>query len=52
MADPDETAPTEIELEMSQRKRLLEVFSLIETYNGRESVIAFCEVLIKAQSAG
>ena len=52
MADPDETALTEIELEMRQRKRLLEVFCRVETYDGRESVIAFCEVLVKAQEDG
>jgi len=52
MPDPDEIAPTEIELEMSQRKRLLKVFSLVNTYDGRESVIVFCEALVKAQEDG
>lgn len=46
MTDPDETRPTEIDLEMAQRERLMELFSLVETYDGRESVIAFCETLV------
>ena len=46
MADPDTDRPTEIALEMEQRKRLLDMFSLVETYDGRESVIAFCEALV------
>lgn len=49
MADPDETRPSEIELEMLQRERLMELFSCVETFDGRESVIAFCEGLVSAQ---
>ena len=49
MADPDNNEPTEIELEMVQRERVLELFSRVETYDARQSVIGFCEALIKAQ---
>ena len=46
MANPDKDKPTEIELELQQRKRLMDVFMLIETFDDREAVIAFCENII------
>lgn len=50
MADPDTDRPTEIELEMKQRQRLMALFSLVETFDDREAVIAFCEGLVTGQS--
>ena len=52
MTDPEKDKLTELELEMTQRERLVELFSFVKTYDGRESVIGFCEKLIKAQQAG
>ena len=52
MADPDKNRLTEIELELKQRERLMDVFSLVETYDGREAVIAFCEGLVTGQREG
>ena len=49
MTDPDADRSTEIDLEMDQRARLMELFSFLETFDGRESVIGFCEKLIEAQ---
>ncbi len=49
MADPDTDRPTEIDLEMKQRQRLMDMFSLVERFDGREAVIAFCEKQIKSQ---
>ena len=49
MADPDENRPTEIDLEMDQRARLMELFSFVETFDGRQAVINFCEKLIETQ---
>ena len=49
MADPDTERPTEIDLEMLQRERLMALFSCVETFDGRESVIGFCEKLVEAQ---
>ena len=49
MADPDKNRPTEIDLEMEQRQRLMALFSLVETFDGREAVIAFCETLVNSQ---
>ena len=46
MADPDKNALTEIEMEEAQRDRLMELFCLVETFDERESVIAFCETVI------
>ena len=46
MPDPDKTRPTEVDLEIAQRERLMDLFSLVKTYDGRESVIAFCEKII------
>lgn len=43
MTDPDKTRPTEIELELRQGERLMEVFRLVKTYDEREAVIAFVE---------
>ena len=33
MTDPDKNRPTEIELEMKQRQRLMALFSLVETFD-------------------
>ena len=52
MADPDKDKATEIALEFEQRKRLLDVFFRVETYDGRESVIAFCEALVSGGEEG
>ena len=49
MADPDADRPTEIDLEMNQRARLMELFSFVERFDDRQAVIRFCEKLIKAQ---
>ena len=46
MADPDTEKRTEIELELEQRDRLMDVFSLVETFDKREAVIAFCKTLV------
>jgi len=51
MTDPDADRPTEIDLEMAQRARLMELFSLVDTFDDRASVIAFCESGVKAQRA-
>ncbi len=49
MADPDTDRPTEIDLEMDQRERLMALFSLVETFDDREAVIAFCETQVNSQ---
>ena len=49
MTDPDADRPTEIDLEMAQRDKLMELFSRVETFDDRASVIAFCESVVKAQ---
>ena len=49
MTDPDRARPTEIELEFEQRERLMDVFSMVETFDDREAVIAFCEDIMRAQ---
>jgi len=38
MADPDADRPTEIDLEMDQRARLMELFSFVETFDGRQAL--------------
>ena len=43
MANPDQTLKTEIDLEFEQRSRLLDAFSMIETYDKREAIIRACE---------
>jgi hypothetical protein len=48
MADPDEKRLDEEELELLQQSRLLDVFSQLDTYDARESVIKFCEKLISS----
>ena len=52
MPDPDADMPTEIDLEIEQRDKLMELFSLVETFDERASVIAFCERVVKAQLGG
>ena len=49
MADPDKDRPTEIDLEMKQRQRLMDMFSLVERFDDRQAVITFCEKLIDTQ---
>ena len=49
MADPDKDRPTEIDLEMDQRARLMALFSLVETFDRREAVITFCETQVNSQ---
>ena len=51
MTDPDADRPTEIDLEMAQRARLMELFSLVDTFDERASVIAFCERVIRGEPA-
>ena len=51
MPDPDADRPTEIDLEMAQRNKLMELFSLVETFDDCASVIAFCESVVEAQRA-
>ena len=50
MPDPDDEKLTEIDAELRQRERLLEMFHRIETYDARESVISFCEKLMQQKS--
>ena len=49
MAEPETERLTEIDLEMVQRQRLMDMFSLVETYDGREAVITFCETQVNSQ---
>ncbi len=49
MVDLDDNSPTEIDLEMAQCASLLKLFSVIETYDDRASVITFCENIVRAQ---
>ena len=49
MPDPDEDRHTEIDLEMDQRARLMELYSFAERFDDRQAVIRFCEKLIEAQ---
>ena len=49
MTDLDADRPTEIVLEMEQRDKLMELFSRVESFDDRASVIAFCESVVKAQ---
>jgi len=49
MAEPDASKLTEIDLETDQRARLMTLFSCVETYDGREAVITFCETQIGLQ---
>ena len=49
MAMPDTDRPTEIDLEMDQRARLMELYSFVERFDDRQAVIRFCEKLIEAQ---
>ena len=49
MPYPDADRPTEIDLEMNQRDKLMELFSLVETFDDRASVIAFCQSVVEAQ---
>lgn len=51
MADPDKNKLTEIELEGEQRNRLMKVFGLVETYDEREAVIAFCQRMVSGNKA-
>ena len=50
MADPDTDRTTEVELEHQQRKWLMDVFMLVETFDDREAVIAFCENIVRCGS--
>ena len=49
MADHNADRPTEIDLEMDQRARLMELFSFVERFDDRQAVISFCEKLIETQ---
>ncbi|WP_154813660.1 hypothetical protein [Hellea balneolensis] len=48
-ADPDIQRKTELDLESEQRVRLLEAFSMIETYDGREAIIRACKKISKVR---
>ena len=50
MTEPDKDRLTEVELELEQRKRLMDVFELVETFDDREAVIAFCENIVSGGS--
>ena len=50
MTEPDKDRLTEVELELEQRKRLMDVFMLVQTYDNREAVIAFCENIVCRES--
>ena len=50
MTEPDKDKLTEVELELEQRKRLMDVFELVETFDDREAVIAFCENIVSRES--
>ena len=47
MPDPDKDKPTEIDLELEQQRRLMELFNLVGTYDDREAVIAYCQHVIE-----
>ena len=49
-ADPDTSHETEIDLEFEQRSRLMDAFSMIETYDGREAIIRACEKSAKLKT--
>ena len=49
-ADPDIQRKTELDLEAEQRTRLLDAFSMIETYDEREAIIRACEKSAKLDS--
>ena len=48
-ANPDIQRKTELDLESEQRTRLLEAFSMIETYDERETIILACEKSAKIE---
>ena len=50
MAEPDKDRLTEVELELEQRKRLMDAFMVVQTYDNREAVIAFCENIVSRES--
>jgi len=50
MTEPDKDRLTEVELELEQRKRLMDVFMVVQTYDNREAVIAFCENIVSRES--
>ena len=50
MTEPDKDRLTEVELELEQRKRLMDVFELVQTYDDREAVIAFCKNVVRGGS--
>ena len=50
MADPDKDRLTEVELEIQQRRRMMDVFELVQMYDDREAVIAFCENIVSGGS--
>jgi len=49
MADPDTKRLNEEELEALQRATLSDLFSQLETYDARQSIIEMCEKLIDRQ---
>ena len=50
MTEPDKDRLTEVELEVQQRKRLMDAFMVVQTYDNREAVIAFCENIVSGES--
>ena len=50
MTEPDKDRSTEVELELEQRKRLMDAFMVVQTYDNREAVIAFCENIVSGES--
>ena len=50
MTEPDKDRLTEVELELEQRKRLMDAFMVVQTYDNREAVIAFCENIVSRES--
>ena len=50
MTEPDKDRSTEVELELEQRKRLMDAFMVVQTYDNREAVIAFCENIVSRES--
>ena len=50
MTEPDKDRLTEVELELEQRKRLMDAFMVVQSYDNREAVIAFCENIVSGGS--
>ena len=50
MTEPDKDRLTEVELELEQRKRLMDAFMVVQSYDNLVAVIAFCENIVSRES--